>query len=468
MDLYLGVDLGSTTSKAVLVGDDGRILGRGITNTRSNYKVASEIARVEALHNARFAFLKQTMESQGYPASRHEAVYSDLELSFRLEGYLLRLGALERHCKKTSASNPQEQAVPAGCLEELFHALFREGPKTFEQQARNDSSKFFRDIAGTAFVDAAEEVATRWKIPSESLVAIYERSIVSTENERLDLPFGEFLSSACDRTLQDHPEEKADNGFAGAMEGAAKKAIGLDLVTKGMVGTGYGRQLLPFPEESIHSEILCHGLGAHTTFPGTRTVLDIGGQDTKAIQVDGKGVVTSFHMNDRCAAGCGRYLGYIADELAISVKDLGPLACKADKTIRISSTCTVFAGAELRDLLNLGEKRENILAGLQRAIVLRAFSLLARSGGVKNEFTFTGGVAKNVAVVQYTREMVRKNYGNITMNVHPDSIYMGALGAALFALRAAHGEALPEPGAAEPDKSAVGAYSCEIVKGTKP
>ncbi len=461
MELYIGIDLGSTTSKAVAVGKDGEILGRGITNTRSNYRVASDIAREEALHNARFTHLAQAMEDQGYPVSRHEAIHADLALNFRLESYLKRLETLARECERTNAALPPEDRVPPECLDEIFQILRREAPVTFDRQARHDSSKFFRDIAGTAFADAAEEVSTRWKLSSEPLVAVYERSIVSAENERVEMDFGRSLSAACDRTLESHPEEREDHGFVKALEDAKKQAVELELVTKGMVGTGYGRQLLPFPEESIRSEILCHGLGAHLVFPGTRTVLDIGGQDTKAIQVDGEGVVTSFHMNDRCAAGCGRYLGYIADELAISVKDLGPLACKADKTIRISSTCTVFAGAELRDLLNLGEKRENILAGLHRAIVLRAFSLLARSGGVHDEFTFTGGVAKNVAVVQYTQEMVRKNYGAITMNVHPDSIYMGALGAAHFALRAARGEALPDPGIAEPDKSVPGTCCTE-------
>ena len=110
-------------------------------------------------------------------------------------------------------------------------------------------------------------------------------------------------------------------------------------------GTGYGRQTLPFAKDAIRSEILCHGLGAHAMFPATRTVLDIGGQDTKAIQVDESGIVTSFQMNDRCAAGCGRYLGYIADEMNMGLHELGPLAMKATKTIRINSTCTVFAGA---------------------------------------------------------------------------------------------------------------------------
>jgi benzoyl-CoA reductase subunit A len=103
--------------------------------------------------------------------------------------------------------------------------------------------------------------------------------------------------------------------------------------------------------------------------------------------------------------------------------------------VRINSTCTVFAGAELRERLSLGEEREDILAGLHKAIMLRAMSLLARSGGVNSELTFTGGVCKNEMATKVLRELVDENYGNkITLNVHPDSIFMGALGAALFAL----------------------------------
>jgi benzoyl-CoA reductase subunit A len=109
-------------------------------------------------------------------------------------------------------------------------------------------------------------------------------------------------------------------------------------------------------------------------------VLDIGGQDTKAIQVDPAGIVESFQMNDRCAAGCGRYLGYIADEMNMGLHELGPLAMQSTKSIRINSTCTVFAGAELRDRLALGDKREDILAGLHRAIILRAMSIISRVG----------------------------------------------------------------------------------------
>ena len=141
-------------------------------------------------------------------------------------------------------------------------------------------------------------------------------------------------------------------------------------------------------------------------------------------------------MNDRCAAGCGRYLGYIADEMNMGLHELGPLAMKSDRPARINSTCTVFAGAELRDRLSLGEKREDILAGLHRAIILRAISIISRSGGVTNEFTFTGGVAKNEAAVRELRKLIKENYGDVTININPESIYTGALGAAEFARRA--------------------------------
>ena len=219
------------------------------------------------------------------------------------------------------------------------------------------------------------------------------------------------------------------------LEAAVTEASSVSLDVVKSVGTGYGRATLPFPKEQIRSEILCHGLGAHAMFPATRTVLDIGGQDTKAIQVDERGIVTSFQMNDRCAAGCGRYLGYIADEMNVGLQELGPMACQSTRPVRINSTCTVFAGAELRERLSLGEKREDILAGLHRAIILRAMSLLARSGGVSDQFTFTGGVARNPAAVGALRNLIAENYGAVTMNISPDSIYTGALGAALFARR---------------------------------
>ncbi|HJO87943.1 MAG TPA: BadF/BadG/BcrA/BcrD ATPase family protein, partial [Rhodospirillales bacterium] len=248
-----------------------------------------------------------------------------------------------------------------------------------------------------------------------------------------------------------------NNKFTRAMENAVEELSALILnaddfataMTEGLdieleetyvVGTGYGRVRLPFPKEHIRSEILCHGLGAHIMYPKTRTVLDIGGQDTKAIQVDTTGIVENFQMNDRCAAGCGRYLGYIADEMNMGVHELGPLDSKATKVAKINSTCTVFAGAELRDRLALGEKREDVLAGLHRAIILRALSIISRSGGITDEFTFTGGVANNEAAVKELKKLIKENYGEVTINIDPESIYTGALGAAEFSRRAAKGD----------------------------
>jgi benzoyl-CoA reductase subunit A len=124
----------------------------------------------------------------------------------------------------------------------------------------------------------------------------------------------------------------------------------------------------------------------------------------------------------------------------IGLQELGPLALGAKRKVKINSTCTVFAGAEFRDRLGAGESREDILGGLHRAIILRAMSLLARSGGVRSEFTFTGGVAKNPAAVKALRELLVENYGEITLNIAPESIFTGALGAAAFAMR---GSAVP-------------------------
>jgi benzoyl-CoA reductase subunit A len=241
------------------------------------------------------------------------------------------------------------------------------------------------------------------------------------------------LLAALERTFAALPETQSRRS---AVEAPIKGVLDTAMEETYIVGTGYGRARLPFSKEHIRSEILCHGLGAHVMYPGTATVLDIGGQDTKAIQVDPAGIVESFQMNDRCAAGCGRYLGYIADEMNMGLHELGPLAMQSTKTIRINSTCTVFAGAELRDRLALGDKREDIMAGLHRAIILRAMSILARSGGIRDQFTFTGGVAKNEAAVKALVELVEENYGKLTLNINPDSIYTGALGGATFAYRA--------------------------------
>ena len=277
-------------------------------------------------------------------------------------------------------------------------------------------------------------------LPYDLLLNVYDKSIIEVENRPPDGELSDKFRRALARVLA-RPSRRSDRVGRHVRRRSSRTRSAIDLEETYLVGTGYGRVTLPFSKEHIRSEILCHGLGAHMMYPKTRTVLDIGGQDTKGIQVDANGIVENFQMNDRCAAGCGRYLGYIADEMNMGLHELGPMAMKSDRPARINSTCTVFAGAELRDRLSLGEKREDILAGLHRAIILRAISIISRSGGVTNEFTFTGGVAKNEAAVRELRKLIKENYGDVVININPESIYTGALGAAEFARRAHLGQA---------------------------
>ncbi len=422
MSCVVGIDLGSTTTKAVILDENREVLGRGITNSRSNYDLAAAVAKTEAFINARFGLIEQQVQ-----ATKTVAMVSRLRRAFVMEQILQQLRRLEQLMLEESERSAPEQLKPAfrTSIEEICRRIRQEEEQRFKQPPMLRSD-FFRDAAGSAFMRIAEQIADPAGVSFDRLVGVYDKCIIRVENEPLDLDFRDHIGNAL-RRVGNPP------GLADAVEYAVAK----DLTPAYTVGTGYGRARLPFPKEQIRSEILCHGLGAHAMFPGTRTVLDIGGQDTKAIQVDPQGIVTNFQMNDRCAAGCGRYLGYIADEMNLGLHELGPLAEQSKRCVKINSTCTVFAGAELRERLGLGEKREDILAGLHRAIVIRAMSLLARSGGVSDEFTFTGGVAKNPAAVHAIRDLVGENYGERTLNISPDSIYTGALGAALFASRIA-------------------------------
>lgn len=424
MRCVVGIDLGSTTTKAIVLDETGGVLGRGITNSRSNYDLAAAVARTEAFINARFALVHQRVDP-----SVSELQIARLRRAFVLEQTLHQLRRLEELTRQEAA-----RSAPAGLaaaldatLVELFRQIVAEEEDRFRQLQPPARSDFFRDAVGSAYMRLAERLAEPGGVTFDRLAGLYDKCIIQVENEPLDLDFRDHIGSALRRLR--HPD---------ALAGGVEYAASVELTPVATVGTGYGRARLPFPKEQIRSEILCHGLGAHAMFPGTRTVLDIGGQDTKAIQVDAEGIVTSFQMNDRCAAGCGRYLGYIADEMNLGLHELGPLAEQAKRTVKINSTCTVFAGAELRELLSVGERREDILSGLHRAIILRAMSLLARSGGVADEFTFTGGVAKNPAAVRALRTLVEENYGRRVLNISPDSIYTGALGAALFAHRMVH------------------------------
>lgn len=204
-----------------------------------------------------------------------------------------------------------------------------------------------------------------------------------------------------------------------------------------VIGTGYGRYRVTFGDAQT-TEILCHARGAAQMFPGTRTVLDMGGQDTKAIRIHPGGDVIDFCMNDKCAAGTGRFLQSAAAALELELDELGPRAMMGQRPVNISTTCTVFAESEVLSWLARGKKIEDILLGVHESIASRSFALVRRVG-IEEEITFTGGVTRNEAMVS----VMNKALGT-TMNVSEESHYMGALGAALFAMeRIKHGR-LPQ------------------------
>ena len=439
MQTFVGIDLGSTTTKAVLLDENSEVIGRGITNSRSNYSTAARVAEQEARIDARFTLFRRALkETEGFK-SRLDEFLGALERAFRLEQFLEQLADLEHTCLGHISGERFAKCEGAvkEALGEVFARLRAEAPGLYAPGAKRKSD-FFRDIAGSRYHAHAEEIARGSAAPYDLLINLYDKSIIDVENRPPQGNLSEKFQRALSRYLQSEPGLRSSASDALA---TIEKVLAVELENTYLVGTGYGRVTLPFSKEHIRSEILCHGLGAHMMYPNTRTVLDIGGQDTKGIQVDPNGIVENFQMNDRCAAGCGRYLGYIADEMNMGLHELGPIAMKSERPARINSTCTVFAGAELRDRLSLGEKREDILAGLHRAIILRAVSIISRSGGVTNEFTFTGGVAKNEAAVRELRKLIKENYGDVTININPESIYTGALGAAEFARRAHHGQA---------------------------
>jgi benzoyl-CoA reductase subunit A len=421
----VGIDLGSTTTKAVVLGEDAEVLGRGITNSRSNYEVACQVALGEALINTRFSLIRHGLEQAGMEPGQLSGRLNRLQRAFRAEQYRSQLTVLTRELDRFAGrllTGGRQLRPSVGRVVQLMRD---EVPSLYAEGSRRKSD-FFRDLAGSRYTQLAEAEARASGVSFDQLLGLFDKAILDVENSAEAAGVFEHHMRAAMTAAGDDERALVD---------AVTRVAGLALHQLASVGTGYGRARLPFPDANIKSEILCHGLGAHAMFPATRTVLDIGGQDTKAIQIDSQGIVTAFQMNDRCAAGCGRYLGYIADEMNLGLHELGPLACESAHPVRINSTCTVFAGAELRERLSLGERREDILAGLHRAIILRAMSLIARSGGVTDQFTFTGGVAKNPAAVGALRKLLTEHYGDVGMNISDDSIYTGALGAALFALR---------------------------------
>jgi len=199
-----------------------------------------------------------------------------------------------------------------------------------------------------------------------------------------------------------------------------------------VVGTGYGRFRVTFGHAQI-TEISCHARGAAFLFPRTRTVIDMGGQDAKGIKVGPGGEVVDFVMNDKCAAGTGRFLANAADVLGLTLDAIGPLSLHGTHPVRLSTVCTVFVESDIMAYLAQGKRVEDILAGVHSAIAARTVSLVRRVG-LEPEITFTGGVSRNIGMVRALEEKLGG-----AVNVSAEAHYMGALGAALFALeRAMH------------------------------
>ena len=216
-----------------------------------------------------------------------------------------------------------------------------------------------------------------------------------------------------------------------ALDEAAAKADGLqsakDLAY--LVGTGYGRNKVPFADENI-SEISCHAMGVHVTNPKVRAVIDIGGQDVKGIAIDTDGTVLNFAMNDKCAAGTGRFFESMANAFEMSIEAFSALSLKAKNVIPITAQCTVFAESEVVSLVGEGKPMEEIAAGIQLSVAKRCF-VMAKKAGATDHIALTGGCAKNEGLKRAIEKVLKLHV--IELEIDPQ--LMGALGAAEYAKR---------------------------------
>jgi predicted CoA-substrate-specific enzyme activase len=212
----------------------------------------------------------------------------------------------------------------------------------------------------------------------------------------------------------------------GVMEAALNKA-GLRMENvEFIVSTGYARSTIPFSNKTF-TEILCHAKGAYFLIPAVRTVIDIGGQDSKVIRLSETGEVVDFAMNDKCAAGTGRFFEVMANVLQLDIKEMGAVSLESENPSRISNTCTVFAETEMISLRARGESRENIVAGIHKSAVSRIVSM-GRRVGFRKEVMLTGGVSKNKGVKKFLEDEI-----NIKIIIPEEPQIVGALGAALMA-----------------------------------
>ncbi len=191
-----------------------------------------------------------------------------------------------------------------------------------------------------------------------------------------------------------------------------------------IVATGYGRVNVPFADRTI-TEITCHAAGVSKIFPDARTIVDIGGQDSKGIRVE-SGRVLNFVMNDKCAAGTGRFLDVLCETLGISVSELGRISLRSKNPLEISSTCTVFAQQELASYIAKGASLEDIAYGVYKAIFQRVLSMVKRIG-IENDVVLTGGVSKSEGIRRVARDELKRVF------FPKEPLVTGALGAAILA-----------------------------------
>ena len=240
--------------------------------------------------------------------------------------------------------------------------------------------------------------------------------------EAVILNDGKILSSEIVRVRQ-RPEQSAEDAMNGAL---AKAGLSIEEIDY-CVGTGYGREKMPFADKCV-TEISCHGRGAQWLVPSVRTIIDIGGQDCKVIKVDEKGKLLNFVTNDKCAAGTGRFFEVMAKALKVDLQELGPLSLRSKKPIGMTNVCTVYTQAEVIVYLNEGLDLADIAAGINHAVARRIKTLAARVG-VERDVTMTGGVAKNIGAVKSLEELL----GVSRKELPVDPQIVGALGAALYA-----------------------------------
>lgn len=246
----------------------------------------------------------------------------------------------------------------------------------------------------------------------------------SVSTQAMIMVDGEIYCYSSMRTGSDSPDS-ANNAMKWALEGTSLQLDNVQYV----VGTGYGRVNVPFAKRAI-TEIACHARGANFIYgPEIRTVLDMGGQDCKAIRCDNRGKVTAFLMNDKCAAGTGRGMEVFADLLQVHINDVGKMSLEVEQEPEpVSSTCVVFAKSEAVGLLRKGWPKEKVLAAYCSAMAHRVVTLLLRLG-IEEKFAITGGIAKNIGVVKRIEDELNLKAPEPSI----DPQLAGAIGAALFA-----------------------------------